>query len=156
MDRIKLRPFIKSIYNVSGKIHHIRNMDIPLKMGIKVNTAALSTLDVINRYPELKMSEIGNAMGITKGAISQMARKLEQLELIDKHKSQNNAKDTYLVVTDKGRQALDEYYGLHDKLYNGLFEILNQYSNHDVEIIKQFLLQTDQLLVSLKGEIKYD
>ena len=82
MKQEHLKNFIYTIYNISGKVHQIRNMNIWLANGLKVNTAILYTLDVIESHEGCNMSEIRRLMGLTKGATSQMANKLEQKGLI--------------------------------------------------------------------------
>lgn len=146
MKRDELKQFIHKIYYLAGKIHLIRNIEIPLEIGIQANSATLYTLNMINLNPDLKMSELSRKMGITKGAISQMAKKLEQKGLIIRSKSKENSKDIYLVVTDQGKQAVEEYNRLHDKLYHGIDTILNQYDETDQQMITEFLNKTNQFL----------
>ncbi|MDD5934539.1 MAG: MarR family transcriptional regulator [Clostridiales bacterium] len=146
MKQNELRQFIHKIYYLAGKIHLIRNIEIPLEIGIHANSATLYALNMINLNPDLKMSELSRKIGITKGAFSQMAKKLEQKELITRSKSMENSKDIYLIVTDQGKQAAEEYIRLHDKLYQGIDTILNQYNETEQQTITEFLNKTNQFL----------
>lgn len=149
-----LRHFMHSIYGISGKIHQIRNSDILIKRDLKLNSAALSTLDVISRNATNNMSEISSLMGVTKGALSQMVQKLEKKELVIKYKSEHNAKEVFLRVTERGNEVLEEYRVLHDHLYQGISEILSQYREEDVRKITEFLEKTNCFLNSYKKDME--
>lgn len=150
MAEINLSAFIHRIYHISGIIHQIRNSNINLEMGTSLNTASLSTLDVISKHEQENMSAIGQMMGLTKGAISQMTSKLEQKGMIQKKKLDGNDKEIFLSITEKGQEALVEYHHLHDSFYNGMQELLNSYSEKEVSVIQSFLLETDDFLIHYK------
>lgn len=153
MKQEQLKDFIYTIYNISGKVHQIRNMNIWLANGLKVNTAILYTLDVIESHEGCNMSEISRLMGLTKGATSQMANKLEQKGLIRKEKKSGNGKDIFLSVTDEGRDALDLYYEYHEKFYVSIFDIISQYSEEEEQVICDFLNQTSEFFNQFKRNV---
>lgn len=153
MKQEHLKDFIYTIYNISGKVHQIRNMNIWLANGLKVNTAILYTLDVIESHEGCNMSEISKLMGLTKGATSQMANKLEQKGLIRKEKKSGNGKDIFLSVTDEGRDALKLYYEYHEKFYASIFDIISQYSEEEEQTICDFLNQTSEFFNQFKRNV---
>lgn len=146
MNYEELRTFIHYIYGISARINYLRNVEIPLKNKIEVNSAGLSALDKINNNPEKNMSELSEMIGVTKGALSQLATKLQQKGLLVKEKSEDNAKTIYLRVTDEGSQALEEYYVLHDALYDGFEEILSHFNENELEKIYEFICETEAFL----------
>lgn len=155
MEEKNLKSFLHKIYNISSRVQQIRSTDIMLNAGTKLNTAALSTLDVISQNPDKNMSEISIIMGITKGAVSQMALKLEKKRLIEKNKSEHNDKNYFITLTPKGAEALDEYYLMHDRLYHGMSEVLSHYQKDEIETIWKFLCQTNQFMDSYKADTAY-
>ena len=156
MEELKLKAFLHKIYNISSRVHQLRSKDITLTLGIKLNTAALSTLNVISQNPEKNMSEISTTMGITKGAISQMVLKLEDKGLVQKNRSENNDKNYFITLTPTGEQALNEYYQLHDQLYEGMSNVLSHYQKEEIEVIWKFLCETSCLMDSYKTDVVHD
>ena len=66
------------------------------------------------------MYEIGAILGLTKGAVYQMAVKLEKKGLIKKTKSKDNARDIYLELTAEGQYIDKEQ---HQKKLSGFGEV---------------------------------
>ncbi|MCI7136446.1 MAG: MarR family winged helix-turn-helix transcriptional regulator [Candidatus Limivicinus sp.] len=56
-----------------------------------------------------KMSVISDRLGITRGAFSNNVKKLEELGLLYKEHRENNKKDYFLVVTEKGVEEYKKY-----------------------------------------------
>lgn len=54
------------------------------------------------------VSDIGNDMGITNSAASQMLERLVQLQLISRSEDPSDRRGKLIVLTDKGRQVLQE------------------------------------------------
>jgi len=156
MENRKMKDYLYKLYNISSRVQQIRCTDIKLGASIMLNTAALSTLDVIQQNQDKNMSEISSIMGITKGAISQMALKLEKKGVIQKHKSEYNDKNYFMRLTPKGMQALEEYHSIHDRLYHGMSEVLSNYQKEEIEVIWKFLYQTNQFMDKFKSDISYE
>jgi DNA-binding MarR family transcriptional regulator len=54
------------------------------------------------------VSDIGTDLGITNSAASQMMERLVQLQLITRSEDPNDRRSKQIVITDKGRQILQE------------------------------------------------
>ena len=92
------------------------------------------------------MYEIGAILGLTKGAVSQMAVKLEEKGLIKKTKSKDNARDIYLELTAEGHRIDKEQQQLRTIMYEGISGIVSDYSDQDIAVIRKFLLQTGEYM----------
>lgn len=155
MEEKDLKTFMHKIYSISNKVQQIRGTDYMLNSGIKINTAALSTLKVISQCNGKNMTEIGMEMGVTKGAISQMVLKLEKKGLVQKNRSEHNDKNYFITLTHKGTEALNEYDQMRDMLYHGMSEVLSHYQKEEIEVIWNFLCQTNQLMGKYKSYASY-
>jgi DNA-binding MarR family transcriptional regulator len=54
------------------------------------------------------VSDIGNILGVTNSAASQMLERLVQMKLISRSEDPNDRRGKQIVLTDKGRQMLQE------------------------------------------------
>ncbi|MCR0348543.1 MarR family transcriptional regulator [[Clostridium] innocuum] len=153
MKREDINAFMDEFYSISCKMNQIRITPITFQGNITTNSAGLFFMDAIASHKGIKMSEIGEVLGITKGAVSQMAAKLEKKHLIRKIKSKTNAKDIYLELTPQGEQVNLEQCVLRKKMYEGISEIISDYSEHDTEIIRVFLNQAGLYLEQYRKEL---
>ena len=78
MNQDNLKSFMDDFYSIFNKMNQIRNKPVKFKGNITVNSAGLFFQDVVGKNKEVKMYEIGAILGLTKGAVSQMAVKLEK------------------------------------------------------------------------------
>ncbi len=70
--------------------------------GVKFNTVEMHFLTGIANNPGITITQLAEEWGRTKGAISQIVKKLEEKGYIYKEKSDENYKITKLFVTDEG------------------------------------------------------
>lgn len=92
--------------------------------GEKYNPVEVHTLSHIADHPGISVSEIARDWAKTKGAVSQMIRKLESRDLIVKKKKAGNEKVICLYVTQKGAE-LDKMHRMYDtRNYEGFLELM--------------------------------
>lgn len=70
-------------------------------------------------------SELSEKLGITNGAVTQVADKLLKKKLIEKYKKADNKKTVYFKLTKEGTVA----YNNHEKFHAGFNEKLTAYLN---------------------------
>ena len=58
--------------------------DIQMESSVKLNTAAMSLINVIDLNPGMSMTDLSKRMDLTKSAVSQMLKKLCALGLLKK------------------------------------------------------------------------
>lgn len=132
-----LMQLIESFYQITGKINKMRNNLISFNGTEPLNTAAIHLIDVIGKHPDYNATQIAQVLGNTKGAVSQMASKLERKSLIQRQKSGENEKELTFLLTESGQRVFDGHEQLHAELYQRLGEILGEFSAGDVAKIKR-------------------
>lgn len=153
MERKNIASFMKDFYTISNRLNQIRNTPITFYSGITVNSAGLSLINAIASNPAANMSEIGSVLGLTKGAISQMAAKLQAKGLIEKQKDKESSKDIYLVLTEKGKQVNEEQVEIRKKMTDGIEKIVREYSSDEIELLRRFLTATGSFMERYQHEI---
>ncbi|HEX3002014.1 MAG TPA: transcriptional regulator [Methanoregula sp.] len=73
--------------------------------GILLYTSEVHLIDMAGRFPEEGLSSLAIRLGITKGAISQAAKKLEEKGYLERVNRQGNNKTIILRLTHAGRRA---------------------------------------------------
>jgi DNA-binding MarR family transcriptional regulator len=72
------------------------------------------------------VSDLGNVMGISNAAASQMLERLVQLELIQRSEDPQDRRFKHIALTDKGRQVLQESISASQRWYESLARIMSE------------------------------
>ena len=139
-----IQTYTQLLYSISGMINKLKMKDIQMESGVKLNTAAMSLINVIDCDPGMSVTDLSKRMALTKSAISQMLSKLSALGLLKKSKSDGNEKNIYPELTELGKTTAEEYRKKHDKFYLCMTELLNGYDQDGQELIYRFLTETDE------------
>jgi len=91
-------------------------------IGVPLFPAEVHTLQCVGDHPGLNITELARRQGVTKGAASQMVKKLELKGLLSKAAQRGNEKDAVLALTRTGALARDGHNRFHEKLSRAVLE----------------------------------
>lgn len=86
-----------------------------------------------------KITDMAVALGITKGAVSKMAAKLEKMQLIRRYKYVSNQKEVYLDLTPLGIEVVHSHTNYHQSMRNALKQFFSGLTPEASETVMQFL-----------------
>lgn len=139
---------VDQFYFVAGRMSKLRTSPIYIEDAEPMNLPALHIIDMIGKHPDYKLTQIAEILDVTKGAISQMAHKLEQKGLIRKVEHMENEKNIYFELTEEGWKIYNGHEKLHEEMYAKLKKMLSPYNDTDAEKVKQILqIMNDCLIV---------
>lgn len=136
MDRIKAGKEITGLFIQA--VHKYNALEkIPVKTGAKHDLyhSERHFLDKIGDHPGLNVTEFAAAVSITKGAVSQVVKKLETKGLVRRYKSSNNDKEVFLELTKAGRDVYIQHKKTNEETAKPLVEKLKQYPDDKVEFL---------------------
>jgi len=96
-------------------------------------------IDKIRDYQGLHISAIAKRIGVTRGAVSQMVKKLEKKGMVVKEPCPDNLSRISIRLTEKGKRAATEHEKYHRNFSEKVTSILGSYSKEDQEKIAEFL-----------------
>lgn len=102
-------------------------------------TAEIHMIEAVNNYKNANASELATIMGITNGAINQVANKLIKKGLIEQYRMKDNKKDVYYQLTPKGQIANINHSNYHQEQYRYMGEYLDKLAPDQINIVKKFL-----------------
>ena len=83
-------------------------------------------LVVLYKYEKLTMKEISEKIHRTKATVSVLIDKLEKAELVKREKSQDDARNIFIILTQKGKSLEPTFNNISNELnailYNGFSE----------------------------------
>lgn len=108
-------------------------------------------IDYIGRLNLPNVTRIAEHMGMTRGAISKMTRKLLDKGLIEKYTVDTNKKEIYFRLTEHGQELFDEHAKRHERWEKRDMQFLSRYTKEEVVMINKFM---EEFNAYLEGEIQ--
>ncbi len=136
MDRTKAGKEITELFIQA--VHKYNALEkIPVKAGMKHDLyhSERHLLDKISDHPGVNVTEFARTVGITKGAVSQVVKKLETKGLVSRYKGGGNEKEVFIELTRSGRDIYIQHKKTNEETAKPLVEKLKQYSDDKVEFL---------------------
>lgn len=100
---------IEQIIRVVNKFHQIESRPRHYGTPDLIYVAEIHVIDIAGRYPGLNLSEIAEKLGVTRGAVWQTVKKLEQKGLVKRTRPVDNGREIAPTLTIQGRQAFEGF-----------------------------------------------
>lgn len=96
-------------------------------------------IDHIGRIELPNVTKVAEHMGMTRGAISKMTKKLLAKGLIEKYTLESNKKEVYFKLTELGELLFQEHAKRHKRWEKRDMEFLARYSKEEVDMVYKFM-----------------
>ena len=113
---------------------------------VEIHLAEIQMIMTIHNAQGIHVNGLAQKLGITKGSVSEMLRKLERKGLVHKEKDPLKMTRLNIYLTDKGLLAHQNHICLHQKLDNLVLEAA---SEHGPELLKSFTSLLNDILMRL-------
>ncbi len=142
--------FIKSVQKYNALEKH------PRKAGAKhtLYHSERHWLDMIGNHPGVNVTEFARAAGITKGAVSQVVKKLENKGLIRRYKGGNNDKEVFLELTRAGRDVFILHRKTNEETLKPLVAELRKHSDDQVAFLLSMFTWISNYLEQSREQMK--
>lgn len=113
---------------------------------VEIHLAEIQMIMTIHNAEGIHVNGLAEKLGITKGSVSEMLRKLERKGLVRKEKDPLKMTRLNIYLTDKGLLAHQNHICLHEKLDNLVLEAATE---HGPEMLKSFTHLLNDILARL-------
>lgn len=103
-------------------------------------------LDTIGDNPGMNITELAAAMGVTKGAISQVVKKLKDKGFIRRYKQKGNNKEVFIELTKSGGDFYREHKRINEETIRPLYQELGKHSDDKVKFLIEIFHWMDDFL----------
>jgi len=103
-------------------------------------------LDRIGDNPDMNITDLAQASGVTKGAISQIIKKLEAKGIVLRYKKTGNDKEVFIELTESGREIYEERRRVNKETIKPLIEELKQHSDEKVAFLVSMFHWLDEFM----------
>ncbi|MCH4010219.1 MarR family winged helix-turn-helix transcriptional regulator [Companilactobacillus sp.] len=130
-----------------GKIGILQQTtDAELKKIIsQLDPRELQILGLFEINTDVSLKELPNSIGVSQASASRSAKKLEDLDLVVKHKTELNNKEWLLALTETGKQVSEIKIRADQKHQDKLNEIAKNYSAEQLQDLADILRQIIQV-----------
>ena len=105
-----------------------------------LNLTEVHCIHWIGTLDHANVTKVSNEMGMTRGAISKICKKLLHRQLIESYQEPENNKNIYFRVAESGRSIFEAHKITHTRTFEEKVNIANKYDADEQAIILRFLM----------------
>jgi DNA-binding MarR family transcriptional regulator len=155
MDRKKTSKDIEELFiKLANKYHSLEKIPEDYGIGIKLYHSERHLIEQIGDYPEKNITELAKFFGVTKGAISQTVKKLENKGIVTRYKGEKNEKEVFVELTKTGKSVYKKHKEHSQEAIMPLYEELKKYSDDKVYFLIEMFQWIDRFLDESKVRMK--
>lgn len=139
-ERLAFERLLRTLHDVMERMAQMHGPHHDFGTGVPLCRAEAHLVQAIGQLPGVNVTGLAEHMGVTKGAISQMVRKLVSKKLVRRVHKQGNAKEVYLELTDPGMAT----YEAHEAFHMAMYHIVREYYG------EQMLSKTEALAAAME------
>jgi len=109
---------ISSVLKMMNQMNTMEEMPRKFGTDIQIHPSEIHTVEAISANPGCNISELAELLGISKPSVSEIIRKLEDKELVERYKLPVNKKEVRLKLTSKGTRAAQGHTDFHGEMYS--------------------------------------
>ncbi|MFT9846688.1 MarR family winged helix-turn-helix transcriptional regulator [Aneurinibacillus sp. REN35] len=106
----------------------------------EIGISPLIVLSKLKHHGRLKQSELANKLGLTPGAITNIADKLIKKSYVVREFNTDDRRVVYLVITDEGRKILDKAIEASNEIQLEIFQAISKSEQKQLLQIYQKLI----------------
>ncbi|MCA1295159.1 MarR family transcriptional regulator [Paenibacillus sp. alder61] len=103
------------------------------------NITSVHVIDCIGDYEPINHTGIVKKMDLSKASITNICSKLLETDFIRRSQLNNNRKEIYFSLTDKGRRVYHLHKKLHQEKEEGFYQFIESYSETELQTIGKFM-----------------
>jgi DNA-binding MarR family transcriptional regulator len=136
MDRVNL--FIEKLTHIVSIVNREMKTAWDYGLGFPLYHSEVHLLEAIKFCKGVNAGEIARYLGITNGAVSQVAKKLINKALIETYQTEDNRKEVFFRLTPLGNKACAGHQRHHKKINASLIKFVEQLDEKDYRAILDF------------------
>ena len=106
---------------------------------VPIYHSEIHMISAIARHPGIHVGGLADLLGVTKGSVSEIIRKLEKKALVMKDTDEHNLSKLSLYLTEKGKTAHENHMRYHSVLDDMIDSELAGASERELQFLSGFL-----------------
>lgn len=130
-NRGEHQEIIEAFVRVINTFSRLEKIPRDFGTGDVLYPSEIHMIDMIGKHRGINLTELAKRLGITKGAVPKMIRKLDGKGLIRKLDSERNRKEVFFALSGKGMTAFQGHRDYHRKMDRGIGDKLAALSDEE-------------------------
>ncbi|SDH64441.1 MarR family transcriptional regulator [Desulfosporosinus hippei] len=114
----------------------------------ELSFAEVHCIDWIGMIDHPNVTKISEKMGLTRGGISRISKRLLGKGLIESYQEPDNNKEIYFQLTERGKTVYDQHKKIHNKARQEWLAFLEHYSDDEQATLLRFFTEISALFDS--------
>ena len=119
---------IEKFSKIINKFNYIEKIPRDFGTGKLLYPSEIHLIETIGKTPGINVTELAKRHGISKAAISQKLKKLEEKDLVERFKDSENEKAVLLKLTTQGKISFKGHERFHSIMDSGIIQKINEMS----------------------------
>ncbi|WP_340818118.1 MarR family transcriptional regulator [Methanolobus sp. WCC4] len=137
---------VDGLVRLINKAVSIEKEPVDIGHGIILHSSEVHLIDMAGRYSHESVSQLACRLGITKGAVSQTAKKLEDKGYIRKEKMPDNKKTVVLSLTEMGQEAFEWHKAYHEAVNAKLCAEIEKMSLEEKDKLNRIFISFEEMM----------
>lgn len=133
----KINDIIDIFFDISTQIILMEKDTRDFGTGDLLTPVEIKTVVFIYNNPDANVTKISQKNHVTKGAVSQIILKLEKKDLITRYKKDDNAKEVYFKVNEKGLVAVEGHAEYHNEVVAMIMDDFINLPDDKIDFLKE-------------------
>ena len=99
----------------------------------------MNIIETLGYNQGINVTDLAEKLGVTKGAISQVIKKLEKKNLVSRFREPGNNREVLLKLTIKGEIAFHQHELFHLQFSSKFFEEIEKWTPEEIAFLKNVL-----------------
>lgn len=130
---------IEKLYTWIGNIQKVESRKMKFGDEGEFFPSDIRLIMAVDAYEDENITQLADHLGVTKGTLSKLIKKLTEADCIIKFKKEDNKKNIYLQLTDKGENVKREYQKFRKDHIESLMGELGSFNDEEKEAIIRFI-----------------
>ncbi len=142
----RMNPIVEKYLMLVEKISNTTKTFKSFGTDVNIYRSEIHVIQLIGDRKNVHLSEIARLIGITKGTVSQIAKRLEGKGLVEKHVDENNNTRRLVRLTEKGKIACKAHVRYHLRKHSEMENYLKSLTDEQKEVVKEFLNKAHDMI----------
>lgn len=140
----RVQSFVARVRRIVHKHLQIQELPLPWSGGQSISPREAQFLQVVGERPGSNVTALAEALGVTKSAVSQMVRRLEEKGLVSRAQAWDNGRDVLVILSPRGEEVFREHLAFHLRHLAVLGRRLDRFSEEALRTAEDILEEVER------------
>ncbi|MCG8567662.1 MAG: MarR family transcriptional regulator [Desulfobacterales bacterium] len=136
--------FDQLFHKIINKMKRIEQKPRHFGTEVLLYPSEIHTIDAIGCNAGINMTELAALQGVTKGAVSQIVRKLVDKDMVVRMKDERSDREVLLMLTGTGKVAFEAHKDFHGRVDPGLARLIQGADESQIAFVEELFITIDR------------